>query len=94
VTLKVTPHNHILSKEVGDDTKGHPHNHISNKEKGKNHFKILSYRKAAKVLSDYPIDVEEAYRSGGIAALTAITGIGAALSNAVHGIPSFIFIIR
>ena len=30
-----------------------------------NPFKIAAYRKAAKVLADYPVDVEEAYRSGG-----------------------------
>ena len=30
----------------------------------------------------------------GSRALTAIPGIGAALSNAVHGIPSFIFFMK
>jgi DNA polymerase/3'-5' exonuclease PolX len=63
--------------------KGHPHNHIINKKGGENHFKIAAYRKAAKVLADYPIDVEEAYRTGGIKALTAIPGIGAALSKKI-----------
>ena len=29
------------------------------------HFKVLAYRKAAKVLEDYPVDVAEAYRTGG-----------------------------
>jgi DNA polymerase (family 10) len=48
-----------------------------------NPFKIVAYRKAAKVLADYPIDVEEAYRTGGIKALTAIPGIGAALSKKI-----------
>ena len=46
-------------------------------------FKILAYRKAAKVLADYPIDVEEAYKKGGLKALTAIPGIGAALSKKI-----------
>ena len=57
-------------------------------------FKIAAYRKAAKVLVGYPVDVGEAYQKGGIKALTAIPGIGAALSNAVHGIPSFIFFMK
>jgi hypothetical protein len=26
------------------------------------HFKVMAYRKAAKVLADYPVDVKEAYR--------------------------------
>jgi hypothetical protein len=46
----------------GRAAKGHPHNHIINKKGGANPFKIAAYRKAAKVLAEYPIDVEEAYR--------------------------------
>jgi DNA polymerase/3'-5' exonuclease PolX len=41
-----------------------------------NPFKIAAYRKAAKVLSDYPVDIKEAYQKGGIPALTAIPSIG------------------
>jgi len=48
---------------------------------GENPFKIAAYRKASKVLADYPTDVKEAYQAGGIPALTAIPGIGAALSK-------------
>jgi DNA polymerase (family 10) len=48
-----------------------------------NHFKVLAYRKAAKVLADYHIDVAEAYQKGGMKALTAIPGIGAALSKKI-----------
>ncbi len=48
-----------------------------------NPFKIAAYRKAAKILADYPIDVAEAYQKGGIKALTAIPGIGAALSKKI-----------
>jgi DNA polymerase (family 10) len=48
-----------------------------------NPFKIAAYKKAAKVLADYPVDVEEAYHKGGIKALTAIPGIGAALSKKI-----------
>jgi DNA polymerase (family 10) len=48
-----------------------------------NPFKIAAYRKAAKVLADYPVDVKEAYQKGGIKALTAIPGIGAALSKKI-----------
>jgi len=51
------------------------------KEEEENPFKIAAYRKASKVLADYPTDVKEAYRGGGIPALTAIPGIGAALSK-------------
>jgi len=43
---------------------------------GENPFKISAYRKAARVLEDYPHDVEEVYREGGISALTSIPGIG------------------
>jgi DNA polymerase (family 10) len=56
---------------------------ILSKEVGANHFKIAAYRKAAKVLAEYPVDVKEAYRKGGIKALTAIPGIGAALSKKI-----------
>jgi len=54
-----------------------------NKEEGENPFKISAYRKASKILEDYPIDVKEAYQAGGIPALTAIPGIGAALSQKI-----------
>lgn len=68
----------------GDTTKGYPHNHISSKKGGgDNPFKIAAYRKAAKVLADYPVDVAEAYKKGGIKALTAIPSIGAALSKKI-----------
>jgi DNA polymerase (family 10) len=50
---------------------------------GENPFKISAYRRASRVLGDYPIDVEEAYRAGGIPALTAIPGIGAALAKKI-----------
>jgi DNA polymerase/3'-5' exonuclease PolX len=63
---------------------GHHHSHIFNQRGGRdNHFKVLAYRKAAKVLADYPVDVKEAYHAGGIKALTAIPGIGAALSKKI-----------
>ena len=77
------PNNHISNKKVRVTTKGYHHNHSFSKKVGDNHFKILAYRKAAKVLSDYPVDVAEAYRTGGIKALTAIPGIGAALSKKI-----------
>jgi DNA polymerase (family 10) len=51
--------------------------------KKENRFKIAAYQKAAKVLADYPIDVEEAYKKGGIKALTTIPGIGEALSKKI-----------
>ncbi len=41
-----------------------------------NRFKVIAYRKAARVLEDYPEDIEEVYRKGGIKALKAIPGIG------------------
>ncbi len=41
-----------------------------------NRFKVIAYRKAARVLEDYPEDIEEVYRRGGIKALKAIPGIG------------------
>jgi len=50
---------------------------------GENPFKISAYRKASRVLDDYPIDVEEAYQAGSISALTAIPGIGAALAQKI-----------
>ena len=50
---------------------------------GENRFKVSAYRKAARIHDDYPLDVEEAYREGGISALTAIRGIGAALSQKI-----------
>ena len=46
-------------------------------------FKIAAYRKAAKVLADYPVDVKEAYQKGGIKALKEIPGIGTALSQKI-----------
>jgi hypothetical protein len=76
-------HRFAASPNVYQSGGRHPHNHISSKEVGANHFKILAYRKAAKVLSDYPVDVAEAYGTGGIKALTAIPGIGAALSKKI-----------
>ena len=71
------------SPDVSQSGGRHPHNHISSKEVGVNPFKIAAYRKAAKVLADYPIDVKEAYKKGGIKALTAIPGIGVALSQKI-----------
>jgi DNA polymerase (family 10) len=50
---------------------------------GENPFKISAYRKASRVLADYPVDVEEAYRTGGIPALIAIPAIGAALAKKI-----------
>jgi len=50
---------------------------------GENPFKISAYRKASRVLGDYPIDVEEAYQAGGIPALIAVPGIGAALAKKI-----------
>ena len=47
------------------------------------HFKVMAYRKAAKVLAEYPVDVKDAYQKGGIKALTAIPGIGSALSKKI-----------
>jgi hypothetical protein len=58
-------HNHIINKKVGDTAKGYHHNHSFSKKVGDNHFKILAYRKAAKVLEDYPVDVEVAYQKDG-----------------------------
>jgi hypothetical protein len=74
-------HRFAASPNVYQSGGRHHHNNIINKKGGENPFKILAYRKAAKVLADYPVDVKEAYRTGGVKALTAIPGIGAALSQ-------------
>ncbi|RLB05782.1 MAG: DNA polymerase/3'-5' exonuclease PolX [Deltaproteobacteria bacterium] len=50
---------------------------------GENPFKISAYRKASRVLEDYPTDIEEVYRGGGITALTSIPGIGAAMAKKI-----------
>ena len=50
---------------------------------GDNPFKIAAYRKASKVLEDYPTDVEEIYRGGGTSALRSIPGIGEAISKKI-----------
>lgn len=50
---------------------------------GENPFKISAYRKASRVLEDYPTDVEQVYRGSGITALTSIPGIGAAMSKKI-----------
>ncbi len=43
---------------------------------GENPFRVGAYRKAARVLEDYPEDVEEIYREKGVRGLEAIPGIG------------------
>ena len=77
-------HRFAASPHVYQSGGQHHHNHISSqKGGGDNPFKIAAYLKAAKVLSDYPVDVKEAYLRGGIKALTAIPSIGAALSKKI-----------
>ncbi len=48
-----------------------------------NKFKVVAYRKAARVLEDYPDDIEEVYRKGGIKALKAIPGIGERIAKKI-----------
>lgn len=43
---------------------------------GENPFRVNAYRKAARVLEDYPDDVEEVYKTKGPKGLDAIPGIG------------------
>jgi len=50
---------------------------------GENPFKIGAYRKAARVLEDYPRDIEEVYREGGFLALREIPGIGERIGKKV-----------
>ena len=50
---------------------------------GENPFKIGAYRKAARVLEDYPHDIEEVYREGGFLALREIPGIGERIGKKV-----------
>ena len=48
-----------------------------------NRFKVIAYRKAARVLEDYPEDIEEVYRRGGVKALKAIPGIGERIAQKI-----------
>ncbi len=48
-----------------------------------NRFKVIAYRKAARVLEDYPEDIEEVYRKGGVKALKAIPGIGERIAQKI-----------
>ncbi len=50
---------------------------------GENQFKIGAYRKAAHVLEDYPEDIEEVYRKGGIKGLKKIPGIGERIAKKI-----------
>jgi|YelNatPaOPRAMG01_1025707.scaffolds.fasta_scaffold12835_4 DNA polymerase (family 10) len=50
---------------------------------GENPFKIGAYRKAAKVLEDYPEDIEEVFKRGGTEALMRIPGIGERIAKKV-----------
>ncbi|MBW2039452.1 MAG: DNA polymerase/3'-5' exonuclease PolX [Deltaproteobacteria bacterium] len=50
---------------------------------GENPFKIAAYKKASRVLEDYPTDVEEVYQGGGISALTTIPGIGERIAKKI-----------
>ncbi len=50
---------------------------------GENPFKVGAYRKASKVLEDYPEDVEEVYRRGGAEALMGIPGIGERIAKKI-----------
>jgi len=46
-------------------------------------FKISAYRKAARVLEDFPDDIEELYRVKGIEGLRAIPGIGERIAKKI-----------
>ncbi len=46
-------------------------------------FKVVAYRKAARVLEDLPEDVEEIYRKGGMAALMRLPGIGEGIAKKI-----------
>ncbi len=46
-------------------------------------FKVIAYRKAARVLADLPEDIEEVYRSGGMDALRKIPGIGEGIAKKI-----------
>ncbi len=46
-------------------------------------FKVVAYRKAARVLEDLPEDVEEIYRQGGMAALMRLPGIGEGIAKKI-----------
>ncbi len=50
---------------------------------GENPFKIGAYRKASRVLEDYPTEVEEIYRDGGVGALVKIPGIGERIAKKI-----------
>lgn len=50
---------------------------------GENPFKVTAYRKAAKVLEDYPEDVAEVYKKGGIEALRSISGVGEGIAKKI-----------
>ena len=50
---------------------------------GENPFKIAAYRRASRVLEDYPTDVDEVYRRGGISALRSIPRIGVAIAKKI-----------
>ena len=50
---------------------------------GENPFKVGAYRKASRVLEDYPADVEEVYRKGGVEALVKIPGIGERIAKKI-----------
>ena len=46
-------------------------------------FKVVAYRKAARVLEDLPEDIEEIYRKGGMAALMRLPGIGEGIAKKI-----------
>ncbi len=46
-------------------------------------FKVVAYRKAARVLEDLPEDIEEIYRQGGMAALMKLPGIGEGIAKKI-----------
>ncbi len=48
--------------------------------KGENQFKVLAYRKVARILKDFPEDIEEIYRSGN---LNDVPGIGEGIAKKI-----------
>jgi DNA polymerase (family 10) len=50
---------------------------------GENPFKVSAYRKASKVLEDYPEDLEEVMKRGGVQALMEIPGIGERMARKI-----------
>lgn len=52
--------------------------------KEENTFKIRAYQKAAQTIADFPKNIEEIYKSGGISALKELPGIGESIAEHIE----------